>query len=194
MSIALRQAQKGIDATVSHWPELRKGMKQTAVLLSASGDQLDRVLKNRTDYEKALAESTELAETFARTAPLFTAQITTQMAEQELALADLEKSLDEVGNTMPAYKSSATDVIGSGRVLAWLAAAIAALHGMVLLTENAEEGRTEIVFRRQRGRIIPTTGGEKWKRTNISARVAGRCIGNISSTVPAFAPKRSTER
>ena len=136
VAASLRQAQKGIDATVSRWPDLRQGMKRTSDLLSASGDQLDRVLKNRTEYETGLAQSTELAETFARTAPLFTAQITTQLAEQERSLADLEKSLDDVGDTLPAYKVSATDLVAAGRLLAWLAATIAALHGAFMIAEN----------------------------------------------------------
>jgi DNA repair exonuclease SbcCD ATPase subunit len=136
VAASLRQAQKGIDATVARWPDLRRGLTRTSELLSASGEQLDRVLKNRSEYETGLTQSTELAETFARTAPFFATQFTTQLAEQERSLADLEKSLDDVGSTLPAYKSSATDLVAAGRLLAWLAAAMAALHGTFLLTEN----------------------------------------------------------
>jgi chromosome segregation ATPase len=138
VAASLRQAQKGIDATVTRWPEVRRGMKRSSELLTASGDQLDHVLKNRSEYESALSQSTELAETFARTAPLFTTQVTTQLAEQERSLADLEKSLDDVSDTLPAYKASATDLVTAGRVLAWLAAAIAALHGTFLIVENVQ--------------------------------------------------------
>jgi chromosome segregation ATPase len=142
LSAALRQAQKGIDTAIAHWPELRQSLKQSAALLRASSAQLDRALQNREDYEAALKQSTELAETFARMAPLFTEQITTQLGEQEKSLADLEKSLDEVGDTMPAYRRSAVDVLTAGRLLAWLVAAVIGLHGGFLLVEN---GRQRVV-------------------------------------------------
>jgi len=137
VSASLRQAQKGIDTAVARWPDLRKSLRQTATLLKASSAQLDKALQNRKEYEATLKQSTELADTFALMAPLFTEQVTTQLGEQERSLADLEKSLDDVGDTLPAFHRSAVDVVTAGRILAWLVAVIVGLHGGFLLGENA---------------------------------------------------------
>jgi hypothetical protein len=129
VSAALRQAQKGIDSTVSRWPDLRKNLMRTSELLRLSSQQLDRVLQHREEYESALDESTELAEDFAASAPLLIQQIDTQMAEQQRSLTDLEKSLDDVGDSIPSYKRSAMDLVFAGRLLAFLFAGLVGLHG-----------------------------------------------------------------
>src|SRR5262245_16287827 len=133
---ALRVAQKGIDATVAQWPEWRKGMKQTSALLKTSAKQLDKVIENRAEYEASLNQSTELAETFARMVPLMAEQVSSQLDEQEGSLSDLEKNLDEMGDSFPEMKRSAMDLVSAGRVLAWLFAGIVGLHGAFLLAEN----------------------------------------------------------
>jgi hypothetical protein len=129
VSAALRQAQKGIDSTVSRWPDLRTNLKRTSELLRLSSQQLDRVLQHREEYESALDESTELAEDFAASAPLLIQQIDTQMAEQQRSLTDLEKSLDDAGDSIPTYKRSAMDLVFAGRLLAFLFAGLVGLHG-----------------------------------------------------------------
>lgn len=136
VSAALRQAQRGIDTAVAHWPELRTSLKRTSDLLRTSSQQLDHVVKHRADYEHALKQNTELAQTFAQSLPLFTRQFTTQLEEQEHSLANLESSLDEVGTTIPAYKKNAQDVVGAGRLLGWLFAAIVGLHGAYVLHDG----------------------------------------------------------
>ncbi|HLW65568.1 MAG TPA: hypothetical protein VKS79_09640 [Gemmataceae bacterium] len=129
VSTALRQAQKGIDSTVSRWPDLRTNLKRTSELLHMSSQQLDHVLQHREDYESALADSTEMAENFAIMAPMLIQQIDTQMAEQQRSLTDLEKSLDDVGDSIPSYKRSAMDLVFAGRLLAFLFAGLVGLHG-----------------------------------------------------------------
>ncbi|MFL5339793.1 MAG: hypothetical protein ACJ8F7_06455 [Gemmataceae bacterium] len=133
---ALRQAQKGIDSAVANWPDLRRSLRQTAILLKASSDQLDRALQSRDEYEATMRQTTDLADTFARMAPLFTEQVSSRLGEQEKSLNDLERSLDEVGDTIPAFRRSAVDVVTAGRILAWMMAAVVALHGAFLLAEN----------------------------------------------------------
>src|SRR5262249_49816013 len=107
LALSLRQAQKGIDTASARWPDVRDSLKKTSELLKLSSAQLDQALSNRKEYESALRQSTELADTFAEAAPLFTEEIHTQLAEQEEGLADLSKSLDHVGNTLPAYRKGA---------------------------------------------------------------------------------------
>jgi len=136
VSATLRQAQKGIESAVVHWPELRTSLKRTADLLRASSQQLDRVVQNKSEYEQAVRQNTELAESFAESLPLFTRQLTTQLEEQERSLADLESSLDEVGDTIPAYKKNAMDVLGAGKVLGFLVAAIIGIHGAYVLSDG----------------------------------------------------------
>ena len=136
VATGLRLAQKGFDATVAQWPDLRKGMKQTSSLLKTSAKQLDVVIQNRTEYETSLNQSTELADTFSKMVPLLAEQVSSQLGEQEQSLGDLEKSLDDVGDTFPEVKQSAVDMLAAGRVLAWLFAGIVGLHGTFLVVEN----------------------------------------------------------
>lgn len=133
---ALRQAQRGIDTAAERWPDLRVSLKRTADLLRTSSQQLDHVVKHRTEYEQALQQNTELAEDIAHTVPLFTRQLTTQLEEQERSLGDLETSLDEVGDTIPPFKKNAMDVLAAGRLLAGLFAAIVGLHGVYTLRDG----------------------------------------------------------
>jgi methyl-accepting chemotaxis protein len=136
VAAGLRLAQKGVDATVAQWPEMRKGMKQTSSLLKTSAKQLDTVIKNRAEYETSLNQSTELAETFSRMVPLLAEQVSSQLGEQEQSLGDLEKSLDEVGESFPDIRRDAVDMLSAARVLASLFAGIVGLHGAFLLAEN----------------------------------------------------------
>jgi ABC-type transporter Mla subunit MlaD len=145
VAAALRQAQRGIDSAVARWPELRNSLKRTAELLRTSSEQLDRAVKHRSDYEKSLKQNTELADKFADSLPLFTQQLTTHLEEQERSLAELETSLDEVGDTIPAYRRNAVDVIGAGRLLGWLFAAMVGLHGAYVLQDGLR-ARTSPVF------------------------------------------------
>lgn len=144
ISEGMRLAQKGFDATVARWPDLRKSMKQTSQLLRASAHQLDFVVQNRAEYEASLKQSTELAETFSRMVPLLAEQVSSQLNEQEKSLGDLEKSLDDVGDTIPEMKHSAVETVAAGRLLTWLFAAIVGLHGALLVAENRSKPRTAL--------------------------------------------------
>jgi ABC-type transporter Mla subunit MlaD len=126
---ALRQAQKGIDAAVTRWPELRKTLARSATLLKTTRDQLDHALEHRREYEDAMRQSVVLAESFAAMLPLVTDQLDGRLNEEEHALDDLGKSLDEFRDVLPAYQESTLNVLRTGRLLAWLVAAIVGLHG-----------------------------------------------------------------
>lgn len=136
VAVALRKAQQGIEATTQKWPAMKTGLLKTATVVRAAANQLDRVLQRRQEYEAALAQTTELADTFAATVPVFTDEVVVRLDEQEKALADMERSLDDARSVIPAYKRSARDVVSAGRLLAWLVAALIGLHGTFLLAEN----------------------------------------------------------
>jgi hypothetical protein len=133
VAAGLRQAQKGIDTAVARWPEVRTTLGRMATLLGATRDQLDQALKHRGDYEAALQQTVLVGETFTAMLPLFTEQIDGRLDEEEQALGELGQSLEEVRAALPAYEQAATNVLQTGRWLAWLVAASVGLHGGYLV-------------------------------------------------------------
>jgi uncharacterized phage infection (PIP) family protein YhgE len=137
---SLRQGQKAIHTAVGHWPEMQTALHRSAKLLRATRGQLDHAVEHKHDYEAAVQQSVVLADSFATLLPLLTDQLDTRLDEEENALRDLEQSLGEVQGALPAYSRTAQDVVLAGRWLAWLVAAIAALHGVYLIL-SARLGR-----------------------------------------------------
>lgn len=133
VATVLRQAQKGVDTAVARWPELRTALTRSAQLLRVMRRQLDEALEHRDEYEAALKQTVVLADTFAQVLPLFVESLDRQLSDQEQGLDDLGKSLDEVGEVLPAYAATANGLVRTGRLLAWLVAALVALHGLYLL-------------------------------------------------------------
>jgi hypothetical protein len=140
VAASLRQAQKGIDAAVEHWPELRTALRSSAKLLRTTRGQLDKAVSNRKDYRAAMNQSVVLAETFATLLPLLTDQLDNRLDEEEQALNNLEQSLGDVQMVLPVYARTADHILLAGRWLAWLVAAIAGLHGIYLIL-SARLGR-----------------------------------------------------
>ncbi|MBL8794438.1 MAG: hypothetical protein JNM56_11070 [Planctomycetia bacterium] len=112
--------------------ELRQTLRRSAALLRTGVRQLDEVLKNRNGYEDALRHSVLVAETFAAALPILTEQLDLRLAEEEHALDELEASLKEVRTALPVYRRMAQHLTASGRLLAWLTAAVVGLHGCYL--------------------------------------------------------------
>src|SRR5207244_3014838 len=111
------------------WPETRRTLHQLATALNATRGQLDQALEHREDYEAALQQTVLVTETFSAMLPLITDQFDSRLDEEEQALTDLGQSLEEVRGVLPVYEKTTTNVILTGRWLAWLVAAIVALHG-----------------------------------------------------------------
>lgn len=130
---ALRQAQQGLDRALARWPELRKTFARFASILTAAHDQLDHAVEHRQEYEAAMQQTVQLAETFAAILPLVTDQLDNRLDEEEHTLADLGQSLEEVGGVLPAYAHTTSSLIQTGRALAWLVASIVGLHGCYLM-------------------------------------------------------------
>jgi hypothetical protein len=133
MAGALRKARKGLNTVAKGMPDFRTVFAKSATVLRTMQKQLDRVLLDRGDYQKAMHETVVLAEAFALTLPFLTDQLLVQLAEEEKALGDLEHSIDDVGEMLPAYGQLTGKFVEIGRFLAWLIAAGIALHGSYLV-------------------------------------------------------------
>jgi hypothetical protein len=113
--------------------ELRLTLERSAGLLKTSSQQLSQALEQRDGYEETLRQSVAVAETFAATLPLLTEQLDGRLAEEELALNELESSLGEVRAALPIYARTSVMLLQGGRLLTWLAASIAMLHACYLM-------------------------------------------------------------
>ncbi len=133
VATALRQAQKGVDAAVARWPELKTNLSKASTLLRATQDQLRQALDRREEYESALRQSIVLADSFTALLPVYLESLDRQLEEQEHGLDDLRSGLDDVSDAMPEYARATNGLVGTARLLAWLVAAIVTLHGAYLL-------------------------------------------------------------
>jgi len=124
---------EGLARDVRQDPELRATLRRSAVLLRTSSRHMSQVLEHRANYEETVRLSVTLAETFAASLPLITEQLDARLAEEEHALNELGASLDDVTHCLPVYAQTTQHVIGAGRLLAWLGACIAFVHGCYLL-------------------------------------------------------------
>jgi uncharacterized phage infection (PIP) family protein YhgE len=130
---SMRQAQKGIDTAVARWPEMRTTLARLAVVLSATREQLNHAVHHRKEYEAAMHESVQIADTFAALLPLVTDQLDGRLEEEDQTLSELGESLDEVSSALPAYERATKRLLHTGRLLAWLVSAIVGLHGCYLV-------------------------------------------------------------
>jgi hypothetical protein len=133
VATAMRQAQKGMDTAITRWPEMRTTLSRLAVVLKATREQLNHAMHHRKEYEAAMAESVQIADTFAVMLPLVTDQLDGRLEEEDQTLDELGQSLDEVSSALPTYERAAKRLLHTGRLLAWLAAAIVGLHGCYLV-------------------------------------------------------------
>jgi uncharacterized phage infection (PIP) family protein YhgE len=132
VAASLHQAARAVDTANQRLPELRQTLTRTAGLLRTAHDQLEAVLHNRAQYENARQEAAALGDSLASTLPLFTDQLTGQLQDQDQALNDLGRSIDEMGDLLPAYGHAAARLLQAGQLLAWLLAAAVGLHGTYL--------------------------------------------------------------
>jgi methyl-accepting chemotaxis protein len=128
----LRQTQKGIDAVVSRWPELRKDLGRSAVLLRSTRDQLRYVLDHRTEYEASLQNTLAMSKAVSGTLPLLTEQLAGDLEEQDQSLTNLVDSVDEVTAAMPGTGQTVSHLLHITCILLVLLAAVFALHGLSL--------------------------------------------------------------
>lgn len=133
VAVSLRQARRGMDASVTRWPEVRAGLGSSAAVLRAARDHLDAVLQSRREYETARGEFAGLSEEFARTLPAFSEGLSARLIEEDRTLAEMARGIDQFDRVLPVYSRAATRCLRVGRLLAWLSALIAGLHGVALI-------------------------------------------------------------
>jgi methyl-accepting chemotaxis protein len=135
----LRHTQKGIDTVVSRWPELRKDLNRSAVLLRTTRDQLRYVLDHRTEYEASLQNTLAMSKAVSGTLPLLTEQLGQDLDEQDQSLTSLVESVDEVTGAMPGTGRTVASLLQTTRFLLVLLAAVFALHGLSLAVGGKRE-------------------------------------------------------
>jgi hypothetical protein len=82
--------------------------------------------------------------------PRITDQFDGRLEEEQAALADLDRSLESVRESLPPCGRSAATLVTLGRWLAWLGAALIGLHGVHRLLGKEHErgsGRKIVVCR-----------------------------------------------
>ncbi len=134
----LREAQRGIEAAVERWPDLRKTFARSADLLRATRKQLTHALENRDAFEVSLETTIILIRAITAALPVMAEQLEANLQEQELALGNLEHSINEVNATLPEVANTAASVLNMTRLLMVLVAGVFALHGaFVVLSARA---------------------------------------------------------
>ncbi len=92
----LRQTQKGVESAMQRWPELRKNLGRSSILLRNTQGQLKHVLTHRAEYEASLQHTLTLSRTISSALPLLTEQLQMELDDQERALTNLGDSIDDV--------------------------------------------------------------------------------------------------
>src|SRR5262249_9849503 len=136
----LRQTRQAVEAAVERWPELRKNLGRSAVLLRATQGQLKNVLTHRDDYEASLQNTLVLSRTFSAALPLLTEQLEMELDDQEQALSNLGDSINDVNAALPGCARGASNILQTTKLLLILMAAIFGLHGGYLML-SARLGR-----------------------------------------------------
>jgi uncharacterized phage infection (PIP) family protein YhgE len=129
----LRQTQQGIEVAMKRWPELRKNLGRSSVLLRNTQTQLQHVLTHRAEYETSLQHTLVLSRTFSAALPLLSEQLEMELGDQEQALTNLGDSIDDVNAALPTYAQGASSILQTTRLLLMLMAAIFGLHGGYLM-------------------------------------------------------------
>ncbi len=132
----LRQTHKAIDNAMRRWPELRKNLGRSSVLLRNTQAQLNHVLTHRDEYEASLQHTLVLSRTISAALPLLTEQLEMELDDQERALTNLDDSISEVRESLPSYAQSAMNILQTTRLLLLLMAAIFVLHGGYLIIDQ----------------------------------------------------------
>jgi hypothetical protein len=133
VGVLLRQTQKGVETAMNRWPELRKNLGRSSVLLRGTQTQLKDVLTHHAEYEASLLNTLALSRTFSSALPLLTEQLEMELGDQEQALSNLGNSIEDVNTALPACARSASGILQTTRLLLVLMAAIFALHGSYLI-------------------------------------------------------------
>ena len=141
LAVALRESRRGVDAAVASLPRARSGLSGSAALLRATRDQLDQAVRHRAEYEAARGQVEGLAEEFLDLLPALAHGLEARLDGEERILAEMAGGLTLVDAALPAYARAVSRSLIVGRLLAWLVAAVAGLHGLSLILASLGAGR-----------------------------------------------------
>ncbi len=139
----LREAQKGIDMAVVRWPDLRKTLDRSAVLLRATQKQVRHALANREMFEASLDVTIALIRAITTTLPAMAQELEANLRDQEQSLGNLEHSINEVSASLPEVADTASTMLNLTRLLMVLVGGVFVLHGgFVVIT--ARQGPLQV--------------------------------------------------
>ncbi len=133
VAAALRQSRAGVEAAAANWPGVRSGLAASAGLLRATRDQMDGVLARRAEYEAAIRQVEGLSGEFAELLPALADGLQARLDREDQALAEMGRGLAQVDEALPEFSRAIARSLMIGRLLAWLVAAVAGLHGASLV-------------------------------------------------------------
>jgi chromosome segregation ATPase len=133
VAIALRRSRAGLDATRSSLPAVQRGIAGSAALLRAARDQMDQTLGHRREYEAARDQVEGLAADLLGLLPALSEGLEARLQREDQTLAEMAGGLEQAGRVLPVYAVALGRCSTIGRLLAWLVATIAGVHGCVLL-------------------------------------------------------------
>ena len=131
----LHAVQQTLDDSLKTWPEVAKGLKQSAAVLDRARWQLDETTSQRSEYEKAMQSSSQVARSLADLLPAFTDQLDSRLAQQEASLEQMETGLGEVNKSLPVMEEKTSDLIRMVKLLLYLVGALLVFHAAWVLAE-----------------------------------------------------------
>src|SRR6185312_6093935 len=96
-------------------------------------EQLDGVIGHRAEYEAAREQAESLSGEFAVLTRTLTEGLEEQLEREDRTLAEMAGGITQLDAALPAYSRALERCLVIGRLLAWLVAAIAGLHGSSLI-------------------------------------------------------------
>ncbi len=135
LSTELRKNGRQLQQIVRSWPALVETMRSSARALKGSQRQLDAVLAQRAFCERAVHNSGQMTGTVEDLLDSYGAQFDVRLDEQEKALGQMEKGLNDVAETLPPVKQTANDVLLALRWMFFLVAGFIGLHGALVACE-----------------------------------------------------------
>ena len=141
VAIALRRSRREIDAAVANWRQLRGGLTGAAGLLRGTRDQMDQLIRRRPEYEAAQHQVGTLAAEFTERLPAFTDGLNARLEQEDRTLMELDRGVDQATLILPTYSRLVSRCLDTTRVIAWVLATAAWLHGLYLFAGSTLRGR-----------------------------------------------------
>jgi hypothetical protein len=117
------------------WPVLVETMHRSATVLNGSHRQLESVLAQRVQCERAVNNSQQIAQTAASLIESSTTTLDARLDEQQQSLGQMERGLNEVSDNLPGVKQTANDLLLTLRWMFWLVGGLIGLHGLFVVCD-----------------------------------------------------------